>query len=138
MPNGTIPIWNSMFGRRAITTRPTCYHTRRKDLHLLDLPENKDRRDPCDRTPACTEVPQCKSYLQRGLHRGYLTSKDCPGEKLSGEPTARKKHTTGMKKSATEATCKNTGVRRILYNNCGETKIKVIPMTDHITQDNGR
>lgn len=133
--------WNDthehVWGKGAITTRPTCTTPGVKTYTCSVCQKTKTEEIPATGHQH-TEVRNVKeATCKEEGYTGDTYCTDC-GEKLSsGEPTAKKAHDWDEGKVTTEATCKNTGVKTYTCNNCGETKTEVIPMTDHIW-DNGK
>lgn len=133
--------WNDthehVWGKGAITTRPTCTTPGVKTYTCSVCQKTKTEEIPATGHQH-TEVRNVKeATCKEEGYTGDTYCTDC-GEKLSsGEPTAKKAHDWDEGKVTTEATCKNTGVKTYTCNNCSETKTEVIPMTDHIW-DNGK
>ena len=133
--------WNDthehVWGKGAITTRPTCTTPGVKTYTCSVCQKTKTEEIPVTGHQH-TEVRNVKeATCKEEGYTGDTYCTDC-GEKLSsGEPTAKKAHDWDEGKVTTEATCKNTGVKTYTCNNCSETKTEVIPMTDHIW-DNGK
>lgn len=133
--------WNDthehVWGEGAITTKPTCTTPGVKTYTCSVCQKTKTEEIPATGHQH-TEVRNVKeATCKEEGYTGDTYCTDC-GEKLSsGEPTAKKAHDWDEGKVTTEATCKNTGVKTYICNNCSETKTEVIPMTDHIW-DNGK